>query len=75
MGVNIGIMVIVFIIGIDLGEYVMLILVLGVFLIFFFKCFKINNIGCILFGFGFLFFGLEFMGDVVKFLVLLDGFK
>ncbi|RLL51515.1 Na/Pi cotransporter family protein, partial [Staphylococcus aureus] len=64
-----------FIIGIDLGEYAMPILALGAFLIFFFKRSKINNIGRILFGFGSLFFGLEFMGDAVKPLASLDGFK
>lgn len=41
----------------------------------FFKRSKINNIGRILFGFGSLFFGLEFMGDAVKPLASLDGFK
>ncbi|PJG36390.1 Na/Pi cotransporter, partial [Enterobacter hormaechei] len=51
------------------------ILALGAFLIFFFKRSKINNIGRILFGVGSLFFGLEFMGDAVKPLASLDGFK
>ncbi|HEB2209259.1 TPA: Na/Pi cotransporter family protein [Staphylococcus aureus] len=75
MGANIGTTVTAFIIGIDLGEYSMPILALGAFLIFFFKRSKINNIGRILFGFGSLFFGLEFMGDAVKPLASLDGFK
>ncbi|HAR7384912.1 TPA: Na/Pi cotransporter family protein [Staphylococcus aureus] len=75
MGANIGTTVTAFIIGIDLGEYAMPILALGAFLIFFFKRSKINNIGRILFGFGSLFFGLEFMGDAVKPLASLDGFK
>lgn len=75
MGANIGTTVTAFIIGIDLGEYAMPILALGAFLIFFFKRSKINNIGRILFGFGSLFFGLEFMGSAVKPLAELDGFS
>lgn len=75
MGANIGTTVTAFIIGIDLGEYAMPILALGAFLIFFFKRSKINNIGRILFGFGSLFFGLEFMGNAVKPLGELDGFR
>lgn len=75
MGANIGTTVTAFIIGIDLGEYAMPILALGAFLIFFFKRSKVNNIGRILFGFGSLFFGLEFMGGAVKPLAELDGFK
>ncbi|UXR79405.1 MULTISPECIES: Na/Pi cotransporter family protein [unclassified Staphylococcus] len=75
MGANIGTTVTAFIIGIDLGEYAMPILALGTFLIFFFKKSKIQNIGRILFGFGSLFFGLEFMGGAVKPLAELDGFR
>ena len=51
------------------------ILALGAFLIFFFKRSNINNVGRILFGFGSLFFGLEFMGDAVKPLAQLEGFR
>ncbi|UXR87229.1 Na/Pi cotransporter family protein [Staphylococcus felis] len=75
MGANIGTTVTSFLIGIDLGEYAMPILALGAFLIFFFKRSYINNIGRILFGFGSLFFGLEFMGGAVKPLAELQGFK
>ncbi|WP_438326339.1 Na/Pi cotransporter family protein [Staphylococcus pseudintermedius] len=75
MGANIGTTVTAFIIGIDLGEYAMPILALGAFLIFFFKRSKINNIGRVLFGFGSLFFGLEFMGGAVKPLAELEGFR
>ncbi|HDV6019139.1 TPA: Na/Pi cotransporter family protein [Staphylococcus pseudintermedius] len=75
MGANIGTTVTAFIIGIDLGEYAMPILALGAFLIFFFKRSKINNIGRVLFGFGLLFFGLEFMGGAVKPLAELEGFR
>ncbi|QHW36408.1 Na/Pi cotransporter family protein [Staphylococcus ursi] len=75
MGANIGTTVTAFIIGIDLGEYAMPILALGAFLIFFFKRSKINNIGRVLFGFGSLFFGLEFMGNAVKPLAELEGFR
>lgn len=45
MGVNIGIIVIVFIIGIKLFEYVLLIIVVGVVFLFFFKNYKVKNIG------------------------------
>ena len=75
MGANIGTTVTAFIIGLDLGEYAMPILALGAFLIFFFKRSKINNIGRVLFGFGSLFFGLEFMGGAVKPLAELEGFR
>ncbi|MBI5974317.1 Na/Pi cotransporter family protein [Staphylococcus canis] len=75
MGANIGTTVTSFLIGIDLGEYAMPILALGAFLIFFFKRSHINNIGRILFGFGSLFFGLEFMGGAVKPLAELQSFK
>ncbi|UXR74999.1 Na/Pi cotransporter family protein [Staphylococcus sp. IVB6238] len=75
MGANIGTTVTAFIIGIDLGEYAMPILAIGAFLIFFFKKSKIQNIGRILFGFGSLFFGLEYMGGAVKPLAELDGFR
>ncbi len=75
MGANIGTTVTAFIIGIDLGEYAMPILALGAFLIFFFKRSKVNNIGRVLFGFGSLFFGLEFMGGAVKPLAELEGFR
>ncbi|EGQ0307501.1 Na/Pi cotransporter family protein [Staphylococcus pseudintermedius] len=75
MGANIGTTVTAFIIGIDLGEYAMPILALGALLIFFFKRSKINNIGRVLFGFGSLFFGLEFMGGAVKPLAELEGFR
>lgn len=75
MGANIGTTVTAFIIGIDLGEYAMPILALGAFLIFFFKRSKINNIGRVLFGFGSLFFGLEFMGGAVKPLAELEAFR
>lgn len=75
MGANIGTTVTAFIIGIDLGEYAMPILALGAFLIFFFKHSNINHIGRILFGFGSLFFGLEVMGNAVKPLSEMDGFK
>ncbi len=75
MGANIGTTVTAFIIGIDLGVYAMPILALGAFLIFFFKRSKINNIGRVLFGFGSLFFGLEFMGGAVKPLAELEGFR
>lgn len=45
MGVNIGMIVIVFIIGIKIGEYVFLVMVVGVILLFFFKNKKVYFVG------------------------------
>ncbi|MBK3719609.1 Na+/Pi-cotransporter [Staphylococcus arlettae] len=75
MGANIGTTVTAFIIGIDIGEYALPILALGVFLIFFIHKRKAKNIGMILFGFGALFYGLELMSGAVKPLAELDGFN
>ncbi|OMP67666.1 Na/Pi cotransporter family protein [Domibacillus epiphyticus] len=61
MGANIGTTVTAFIIGIDIGDYSLLILALGSMFIFFFKNKKSNNFGRIIYGFGALFYGLELM--------------
>ena len=66
MGANIGTTVTAFIIGIDVGEYALPIIFVGAILLFFFKNEKIHNIGQVIFGFGFLFFGLELMSSGMK---------
>lgn len=75
MGANIGTTATAFIIGIDIGEYSLLILALGAFTIFFFKKQKIVAIGQALFGFGSLFFGLELMSSGMTPLRSLQAFQ
>ncbi|EKU45175.1 Na/Pi cotransporter family protein [Staphylococcus massiliensis] len=75
MGANIGTTVTAFLIGIKLEDYALPLIALGALLIFFFAKRKVNNIGRIIFGFGSLFYGLKLMGDAVKPLAKLDGFK
>lgn len=74
MGANIGTTVTAFIIGIDLGEYALPIIAVGCFLIFFFKSQKVNALGQAVFGFGALFFGLEYMSSGMSPLRELDAF-
>ncbi|MFC0469383.1 Na/Pi cotransporter family protein [Halalkalibacter kiskunsagensis] len=66
IGANIGTTVTAFIIGIKISAYALPIVALGTFFIFFFKNHKINNYGQVIFGFGALFLGLNFMGDGMK---------
>lgn len=66
MGANIGTTVTAFIIGIDVGEYALPIIFVGAILLFFFKNQKVHNIGQVIFGFGFLFYGLELMSSGMK---------
>jgi phosphate:Na+ symporter len=66
MGANIGTTVTAFIIGIKISAYALPIIAVGTFLIFFFKNQKVNNYGQVIFGFGALFLGLNFMGDAMK---------
>ncbi|WP_152656226.1 Na/Pi cotransporter family protein [Oceanobacillus sp. CFH 90083] len=75
MGANIGTTATAFIIGIDIGEYSLLILALGAFTIFFFKKQKIIAVGQALFGFGSLFFGLELMSSGMAPLRSLQAFQ
>ncbi|WP_280768853.1 Na/Pi cotransporter family protein [Salipaludibacillus daqingensis] len=63
IGANIGTTVTAFIIGIKISAYALPIVAVGTFLIFFFKNTKVNNYGQVIFGFGALFLGLNFMGD------------
>lgn len=66
IGANIGTTVTAFIIGIKISAYALPIVAVGSFLIFFFKNRKVNNYGQVIFGFGTLFLGLNFMGDGLK---------
>ncbi len=66
MGANIGTTITAFIIGIDVGEYALPIIFVGAVMLFFFKNERIHNIGQVIFGFGFLFFGLELMSTGMK---------
>ena len=66
MGANIGTTITAFIIGIDVGEYALPIVFVGAIMLFFFKKERIHNIGQVVFGFGFLFFGLELMSSGMK---------
>ncbi|NWO04762.1 MAG: Na/Pi cotransporter family protein, partial [Alteromonadaceae bacterium] len=75
MGANIGTTVTAFIIGIDIGQYSLLILAIGAFTIFFFKKQKIVAVGQALFGFGSLFFGLELMSSGMTPLRSLQAFQ
>src|SRR5690625_584230 len=74
MGANIGTTVTAFIIGLDIGEYSLLIIAIGCFLLFFFKNQKVNAIGQAVFGFGALFFGLGLMSSGMSPLRSLETF-
>lgn len=63
MGANIGTTITAFIIGFNFEEYSYPFLALGAFMLFFFKKRKFDNVGRILFGFGGLFVGLQFMSS------------
>ena len=66
MGANIGTTITAFIIGINVGEYALPIIFVGAILLFFFKNPQIHNVGQVIFGFGFLFYGLELMSGGMK---------
>ncbi|WP_416147729.1 Na/Pi cotransporter family protein [Salipaludibacillus sp. HK11] len=66
IGANIGTTVTAFIIGIKISAYALPIVAVGAFLIFFFKNRKLNNYGEVIFGFGALFLGLNFMSDGLR---------
>ncbi|MCT8137006.1 Na/Pi cotransporter family protein [Anaerobacillus sp. CMMVII] len=66
IGANVGTTVTAFIIGIKISAYALPIIALGTFFIFFFKNTRINNYGQVIFGFGALFLGLNFMGDGLR---------
>ncbi|MCA1025470.1 Na/Pi cotransporter family protein [Cytobacillus kochii] len=74
MGANIGTTFTAFIIGLDIGEYALPILAIGVLCLVFFKNNRMQNIGSIIFGFGALFYGLELMGGGMKPLSNLQSF-
>ncbi|MFS0861572.1 Na/Pi cotransporter family protein [Fredinandcohnia sp. 179-A 10B2 NHS] len=75
MGANIGTTITAFIIGIKISDYSLPIIAVGAILLFFFKNKRIHNFGQIVFGFGALFLGLEFMGDGMKPLRTLEAFR
>jgi len=66
MGANIGTTITSFIIGFKISKYALPIIAVGAMLIFFSKNKKVNYWGQVLFGFGMLFLGLEFMSDGMK---------
>lgn len=63
MGANIGTTVTAYLIGFKLEQYALPVLILGVFLLFFFKNRKVINLGQVLFGLGMLFYGMQTMGQ------------
>ena len=75
IGANIGTTATAFIIGIKISEYALPIIAVGAFLIFFFHNDRIKNYGRVVFGFGSLFLGLNFMGDGLYPLRDLQGFR
>ncbi|MDD2401026.1 MAG: Na/Pi cotransporter family protein [Clostridia bacterium] len=74
MGANIGTTITAYLIGFKLEHYALPIIAVGVFLLFFSKNKKLNNIGQVLFGFGLLFYGMETMGRGLKPLKEMDFF-
>jgi phosphate:Na+ symporter len=75
MGANIGTTITSFIIGIDVSGYALPIMAAGSIFIFFFKDLKWHYVGQIIFGFGALFLGLDFMGNGMKPLSDFQAFK
>ncbi|MFD1739048.1 Na/Pi cotransporter family protein [Bacillus salitolerans] len=75
MGANIGTTVTAFIIGIKVGDYALPIIGVGAVLLFFFREKRIQSLGQVMFGFGALFLGLDFMSDGMKPLRSLEVFK
>ncbi len=74
-GANIGTTVTSLLISIKIGDYALPIMFVGSALAFFFQNKKVREAGKIILGFGMLFFGLELMGDALKQLVELEGFR
>lgn len=74
MGANIGTTFTAFIIGLDVGEYALPMIAVGVIMLIFIKNAKVNNVGSIVFGLGALFFGLELMTGAMKPLSGLESF-
>ncbi len=66
MGANIGSTVTAFIIGFSIDEYALLIISIGSIILFFFKNYKANVLGQIIFGLGTLLYGLKLMTNGMK---------
>ena len=74
MGANIGSTVTAFIIGFSIDEYALLIISIGSIILFFFKTYKANVFGQVIFGLGTLLYGLELMTSGVKPLHSIDAY-
>ena len=74
MGANIGSTVTAFIIGFSIDEYALLIISIGSIILFFFKNYKANVLGQIIFGLGTLLYGLELMTNGMKPLHSIDAY-
>jgi phosphate:Na+ symporter len=74
MGANIGSTVTAFIIGFSIDEYALLIISIGSIILFFFKNYKANVFGQVIFGLGTLLYGLELMTSGVKPLHSIDAY-
>lgn len=66
IGANIGTTVTSILIGLNLGQYAAIPILIGAIMLLFFKDKRVLNIGNTLIGLGLLFFGLELMSDSLK---------
>ena len=74
LGANIGTTITAFIIGLNLTEYAPFIVLIGVFLLIFFKNQKIKNIGNVFLSFGLLFFGMSLIDSALNLLTDYEPF-
>lgn len=75
IGANIGKTITSLIIGLNVGNYSLIFIGIGLLIYLFIKREKLKSIGLILFGFGLIFFGLELMSSPMKIVVETDFFK
>ncbi len=66
VGANVGSTITSFLISLNIGKYTMFVIFLGAMFIAFSKARKLRYAGDVLFGFGLMFFGLNFMGDALS---------
>ena len=66
VGANIGTTVTAILIGLPISKYALALVALGALICFFIKRRKVYLVGSALLGFGFLFFGLNLMGETLK---------